>query len=742
MKKPIIVYLIAAISCSSLYAQQTFQVLDAESKKPIAGVTVNLTGQNAGWVTDSTGHFTLPANVSKSSHSIHLKHLIYRPIQVPLSGNGPFMMEPLESTLNTVVVSATMKPVSKDASPIPVELYTPRFFQKNASPNLFESLTMVNGVRPQLNCNVCNTGDIHINGMEGPYTMVAIDGMPIVSGLSTVYGLSGIPNGMIERIEIVKGPASTLYGSEAVGGLINVITKNVLTAPNIAVDVFGTSIGEFNLDGAITARWKKARTLLGINYFRFNQRLDINEDNFTDVTLQNRISVFNKWSFQRKNKRIASVAARFVHENRWGGELQWAPEWRGTDSIYGESIYTNRLELLGKYQLPVPGNPVMLDVSWNVHHQDSYYGVTPYFGYQQIGFSQLSKNFQWHKNHEMLAGLSARMTLFDDNTPATATSNGLHNQASLTWLPGIFLQDEWEISEKHRLLTGIRYDYHSAHGHILTPRVSWKWSPDPQQILRLTGGSGYRVANIFTEDHAALSGARTVVIAEQLKPERSWNSNLNYVQKFFPEALGFIGVDASLFYTYFYNQIIPDYHSNPEQIIYRNLKGHGISSGASLNLDFSFKNGLKLMTGSTFMNVYQKTGDLKQPQLFAPAFSGNWTITWPIKPWKITLDYTGNWTGPMPLPVVPIDYRPERSPWFSTHNLQLTKSLKNGLEIYAGVKNLFGFYPKEDVILRAFDPFDRQIEVNNPNGYTFDPTYNYAPIQRQRAILGIRLTLP
>ncbi|MBC8643502.1 TonB-dependent receptor plug domain-containing protein [Flavobacterium lindanitolerans] len=104
----------------------------------------------------------------------------------------------------------------------------------------------VNGVRPQLNCNICNTGDIHINGLEGPYTLVLIDGMPIVSGLSTVYGLSGIPNSLLERIEIVKGPASSLYGSEAVGGLINIITKNPSNAPRFSIDGFSNSWGEVN----------------------------------------------------------------------------------------------------------------------------------------------------------------------------------------------------------------------------------------------------------------------------------------------------------------------------------------------------------------------------------------------------------------------------------------------------------------------------------------------------------------
>ena len=117
---------------------------------------------------------------------------------------------PSVNVMEDVVVSGTMKAISKMESPIPVEVYTPVLFKKNPSPSIFESLQMVNGIQPQLNCNVCNTGDIHINGMEGPYTMILIDGMPIVSSLSTVYGLSGIPNSMVKRIEVVKGPASTL----------------------------------------------------------------------------------------------------------------------------------------------------------------------------------------------------------------------------------------------------------------------------------------------------------------------------------------------------------------------------------------------------------------------------------------------------------------------------------------------------------------------------------------------------
>jgi outer membrane receptor for ferrienterochelin and colicins len=533
--------------------------------------------------------------------------------------------------------------------------------------------------------------------------------------------------------------------------MVNIITKNALNAPRFFADVFATSNEEFNADLAAANRLGRARSLLGINYFNFKNRLDINRDNFTDVTQQERISVFNKWNFVRKNARLASLAWRYVYEDRWGGELDWAPRWRGTDSIYGESIYTNRLEILGKYQLPTARRRVLLDASWNLHDQNSVYGTTVYLGRQQVAFGQLTTDLPFGKKHDALLGAALRYTWYDDNTPATASPDGLSNQAARVWLPGIFFQNEITLRARQHLLLGLRYDYNSAHGSILTPRVSWKWAKDAQHILRLTAGSGYRVANIFTEDHAALTGAREVTIAENLLPERSWNANLNYVHKFFPRRAGFVGLDGSLFFTYFSNQIVPDYATDPNKIIFANLNGHAISTGASLNLDLNLPSGLKIIAGMTAMDVHRVENGVRLPQLFAPPLSGTWTLSCPLRR-HLSLDYTGQWNGPMHLPVLPNDLRPAQSPWFAIHNVQVTWKPRlqqsrsgskpdSGIELYVGIKNLLGFYPREAVILRAFDPFDKYVDVDNPNGFTFDPTYNYAPIQRQRALLGMRWTL-
>jgi len=648
------------------------------------------------------------------------------------------------SLLSDVVVTGTMKEISRTASPVPVEIITPKLFQKNPTPSLFEAVGMVNGVKPQLNCNVCNTGDIHINGMEGPYTMILIDGMPIVSALSTVYGLSGIPNSMVERIEVVKGPASSLYGSEAMGGIINVITKNPVRAPLISTDIFGTSWGELSVDLSAKLKAGNATSLLGVNYFNYQQKLDKNNDGFTDMTLQNRISVFNKWNFTRKNNRLASIAGRFVYEDRWGGQTSWSKQWRGSDSIYGESIYTRRAEIIGVYQLPTT-QKIFTQFSFNKHDQNSWYGKVPYFATQQVGFLQTYWDKKLSEKHSLLVGGSIRYTHYDDNTPGTASPDGKENILMKTFLPGIFVQDEWSISAKHTLLAGYRYDYDKNHGSVHSPRLAYKYAPNTNNILRASMGTGFRVVNLFTEDHAALTGAREVVIASALRPERSYNANLNYVLRI-PTDHFYLGFDITGFYSYFTNKIIGDFDTDPNKIIYDNLDGHAISRGVSLNTELNFNFPLKILAGISYMNVFQKQKDnsgklQKSQQLHAPEWSGTFVATY-FLPAGFVFDLTGKWDGPMRLPILPNDYRPEYSPWFAIVNAQVTKKIKSGLEIYGGVKNLFNFVPA-DPILRAFDPFDKYVDdpINNPYGYTFDPSYNFSSMQGARVFLGVRYNL-
>jgi outer membrane receptor for ferrienterochelin and colicins len=711
-------------------------VKDAKTRQPLPYCNVRLAGTTLGTTTDPQGKFQMSLK-QENDMKIVVSFVGYVTDTVSVIAGSPspmtILVQPDAKALDeVVVVSGTMKEVTKMSSPIPVEVYSPALFLKNPTPSIFESLSMINGVQPQLNCNVCNTGDIHINGMEGPYTMVLIDGMPIVSSLATVYGLSGIPNSMVKRIEVVKGPASTLYGSEAVGGLINIITKDPATSPLFKADISSTSVGELNGDLSSAFRFGKVQALLGINYFNYQNLRDINGDNFTDVALQNRFSIFNKWDLKRNSRQPASLALRYVYEDRWGGELQWNNNYRGSNEIYGESIYTNRFELIGNYGLPFKNEKIQLDYSYNFHKQDSYYGVVSFQANQHVVFSQLRWDKQLGK-HDLLVGIPFRFIQYDDNTTGTVLEGKNHPQTTV--LPGIFLQDEYKISETSTLLTGIRYDHHNEHGNIFSPRVSLKVSPTKEHTIRLSAGNGFRVVNLFTEDHAALTGSRTVYIEEKLKPEQSWNVNLNYATMIANEN-GFTNFDASIFYTYFTNKITGDFVNHPDTIFYTNLNGKAISKGITLNTDFMFLNTLKIIAGVTLMDVYQvdeTTGTpIRQKQFFAPSFSGTYTVSYSFINNGITIDFSGKTYGPMRLPVQREygDQRPDHSPWYSLLNIQVTKTLNNGLEFYGGMKNLLNFVPK-DPLLYPETPFS--------NG--FDTSYNYAPVQGLKAFAGIRFTI-
>lgn len=733
------------------------RVLDVEGR-PLPFAHVECLTASQAMVADSLGRFTW-VDLPRGGHQLRVTYLGYAPQEVAAMA-GDTMVEirlaMLPNAVDEVVVTGTMKAVTRLESAVPVEVFRPSFFQQNPTPNVFEALQQVNGVRPQLNCSVCNTGDIHINGLEGPYTMVLIDGMPIVSSLATVYGLMGIPNALIERMEVVKGPASSLYGSEAIGGLINIITRSPQQAAAVSADVMATSWGEANIDVGIRRKaGEKATMLTGVNYFNYSLPTDRNGDNFTDVTLQERLSVFQKWQFNRRYGRVFSLAGRYFWEDRWGGELDWTPADRGGEEVYGEAITTHRWELLGQYQLPTAEH-LMLSWSLNGHAQDAAYGNTPYIAQQNIGFGQLV----WDKStarHDWLAGAALRYTFYDDNTPATGgEAASPTNAPERVWLPGLFVQDEWRIAPQHKLLMGLRYDYHTAHGSILTPRMAYKWSISPTSILRLNAGTGFRVVNLFTEDHAALTGARSVIIAEALNPERSYNLNLNFLRKICRLDGLSANVEASAWYTYFTNVILPDYDTDPNAIVYANLDGYAVSRGASASADIDWPNGWNVQLGATLQEVTSVEQGVSDWQPLTERFSGTWAVQYEWGDGRWRADYTGSVYSPMRLPTLgALDPRPELSPWWSLQNVQLTYAPSPKMQWYAGIKNLLNWTPWKHLdaplIARAHDPFDRQVVFDaqgqavatpeNPYALTFDPTYMYAPNQGLRVFLGIRMKM-
>lgn len=686
------------------------------------------TGAPIGAVADSTGGFAIhgvPAGAGVLRASMHGFRAVELSFTLAAGDTVrlEFVLVPeVISTLDAVTVTGTLKRTSVLNSPVKVEVIPPAVLQRSATNNLTEALQFVNGLYNQVDCGVCYTNSIRINGMEGPYTAVLIDGMPLMSSLASVYGLNGINPALIEQVEVIKGPLSTLYGSEAMAGVINVITKDPRFAPRAVVDVSSTTDMENNLDVAVSTHNGAVSAFASGNVAYNNRFVDRNSDGFTDFPLNKRGVAFGKLDYAPEGIARGSISTKFLYEDRFGGVAAWTPADRGSGEVYGESVYTHRFELFGSYTLPArSGLRAYGAYSW--HDQDSWYGNSRYDARQQVAHG----NLVWSaaaRGHDLLLGASARWQTYDDNTPATA-------EADSRFIPGLFAQDEFAILSSLKLLAGARLDHHSAHGAILSPRVAAKWDIAQHTALRINAGSGFRVVNLFTEDHAALTGSRQVVINGALEPERSRSItlNLNQIVEFGPNPMM---IDVDLFHTRFSNRIMADYDADPGLIVYQNLNGHAVTRGLafSVNQNVDFDRFL-WSAGLTMQDVYSVDHGARSNAFFAPRIRATLGATYRTQALPVRLDYTATVTGPMRLPEYNAPFeRPTRSPIFSLHNLQATWSSGRGAtEFYANVKNLFN-YVQPTPLVAPDDPF----------GEHFDTAYIYGPMRGRHLMVGIRYT--
>jgi outer membrane receptor for ferrienterochelin and colicins len=427
----------------------------------------------------------------------------------------------------------------------------------------------------------------------------------------------------------------------------------------------------------------------------------------------------NKWAMGTPARRPFELMARVYGENRFGGTSAWTPSDRGSSTVYGETIRTMRGELLGTVRRGSVSSPVRMDFSANWHQQDSWYGDTPYRATQGVAFAQGVWSPQVGA-HNLMLGSTLRLQRYRDSTRAQQTSE-------TRFIPGVLLQDELPLGSQVTVLGGVRADHHAAHGVITSPRLAVKYTPDAHTTVRLNAATGFRVVNLFTEDHAALTGARVVQITEALQPERSATATLSLNRVFDVGGIeDALTLDLDLYHTAFSNRIIGDFDTDPNLIIYRNLRGMARTRGVTLAVGYGTLR--KPFTGSialTVQDVSRTEDGVRRPLPFAPSQQAVFSLGYRIDRIATTVDWTGRVQGPTTLPQ--FDGLPGRSPWFTEQHVQLTRRMRNGPDLYVAVKNLFDFVQRDAII----DPF-------NPFGDAFDTARVYGPLQGRRVVVGVR----
>lgn len=708
--------------------------------QPIPGVNIALEEIQKGAATDSDGQFVI-RNIKTGAYHLIASAVGYTQFNQELTIEASETVElNIELTqkleeLGEVVVTGTMRGTYVKESPVKVSVVTPKRLQQGkTSSNIMDLISNVNGLSTQLNCGVCGTNAIRINGVEGPNTAVLIDGMPIMGALASVYGLNGISPSIIDQVEVIKGPQSTLYGTQALGGVVNIITKNPANTPTFSADAYRKSTEETNINLAASPQIGRFESFISANGLHMGNYFDKNGDNFNDLVKRSRISVFGKGTLKGVDgKQRLNIAAKYYDENRTGGVKEFSDDIRGSDNIYGESIYTRRAELLTDYRPAGFDQRLRVSGAFTYHDQDSYYGTEHYVAQQKIVYGQATWDQSISDNLQVLSGATARFQTYDDNTPAT--SDGTDRR----FIPGIFSQSELTI-DNITLLGGLRIDHHSKHGFVTAPRFSAKYSPSDRTTMRISGGTGFRVVNVFTEDHAALTGSREVVFTENLDPERSQSitASAEHIIPFGANPLT-VGIDG--FYTQFSNKIIPDYDQDPNLIVYENLDGFSVTRGFSIDLDQNFTAlPISYNTSFTLMDVFTEENGQRQALTYAPDFIGSVGATYQVQNLDLEFGYTGNLIGSKRMPdnYVQNFGRDRWSPVYTTHDIKIAKEFSNvnnpkndiGIEAYLSAENIFDF-TQGSPLIDASDPFSPQ----------FDTIYTWGPIIGRTFALGARLNI-
>lgn len=731
-------------------------VLDAATGDNLPYVVIYIEETGGGTVTNEVGQFEL-TSLKAGTYTLRASLMGYETMKKEVTVSNDFAsivhfkLKQEAKVIEEVVVSANRNEVSRKDAPVVVSVASPELFEAVNSVDLAKSLNYISGLRVENNCQNCGFPQVRINGLEGPYSQVLINSRPVVSALSGVYGLEQIPVNMIDRVEVVRGGGSALFGANAVGGTINIITKDP-TSNSFQLSTNLSSIGGDAWEqymGANASLVSKDNSYGIALYESFRNRNDYDHDGdgFSELG-ELKINTFGLRTFYRPThmSRISLEYHTTNEKRRGGNKFDLQPH---------ESDITEQTEHV------INSGGLSYDLGWNsyknrlsvytsVQHIDrnSYYGAQ-----RDPNAYGKTDDLTWVAG----ATITNRMSNFPI-APAMLTAgveyqeNRLHDIMTgynrdikqNVRIASAFVQNEWDM-DIFTLLAGVRMDKHNLIDNpIFSPRVNLLYKPSRNFQARLTYSTGFRAPQAYDEDlHVTAVGGEGVqiVLADDLKEERSnsFSGSIDWTTRFGHWQANILleGFYTSLRDVFVLEEIGVDAANNPVKER-RNGSGARVY-GANIDAKIAHGNEFSLQVGFTAQRSRYKTAEVwtevdgeeltTRRMMRTPDYYGYFTITSsPLK--NLELSLSGVYTGEMIVPhyagYVDTD-RMENTPDFFELNSKIayTFGLRDdiNLQLNAGVQNIFNSFQKD---------LDK--------GEFRDSGYFYGPTQPRTYFVGIRIS--
>lgn len=730
-------------------------VIERGTEENIPFATVQIVGHSGGTVSDEKGQFVF-RNLPAGKYTLRVQAMGYKPLEkIVTVGNAVtpdmyFSLEEESFMTDEVVVSANRNEVSRKMAPVVVNVMSTKLFETVNSTDLAKTLNFQSGLRVENNCQNCGFPQVRINGLEGPYSQILINSRPIISALSGVYGLEQIPVNMIERVEVVRGGGSALFGANAVGGTINIITKDPISNSFQVVSTVSSMNGkswEQYMGGNVSLVAKDNSYGIALyETYRNRNPYDADGDGFSELGKLN-MNTFGVRAYYRPD-----------HFSRINLEYHTTNEFRRGGNKF--NLQPHEADITEQTKHIINSGGISYDRYWEEKHKLSVYGSiqhtdrNSYYGAQRdLNAYGKTNDLTWVVGGMYVGNMDK--CLF---APATFTGgieyqdNSLHDvmtgyhrdMKQDVKIAGGFVQNEWRMKQL-TLLVGARLDKHNLIDNLIfSPRINFLYRPTDNLQVRLTYSTGFRAPQAYDEDlHVTAVGGEGVQIklAEHLREERS-NSFSGSVDWTLPIGHWQSNILLEGFYTDLRHVfVLEDIGKNENGDMIKERRNGNGARVYGVNLDAKVAHGreAQLQVGFTVQRSRYTQEEVwtevdgeelttkRMPR--TPDYYGYFTFTSaPVKNFDFSL--SGTYTGKMIVPHL-AGYieksRMEHTPQFMDINLKLNYTFQLNdhikMQVNGGVQNIFNSFQKD---------LDK--------GEYRDAGYFYGPTQPRTYFIGVKIS--
>ncbi|MBT3612428.1 MAG: TonB-dependent receptor, partial [Flavobacteriales bacterium] len=585
MKKTLIIAMVL-IATINTKAQEKIkgrvvELMEDGNETPIPGANVYWEGTTIGVASDEEGFYLIPEPVSYPATMV-VSFVGYQAYTQVIKENSHYHIVLSPSVeLDEVKVKGKVNTTKfSTINAINMQTLSTGELEKAACCNLSESFSTNATVDVTFSDAVSGAKQIQMLGLDGMYTQITQENMPLIRGISSAYGLSYVPGTWIESIQIIKGSGSVINGFESFAGQINLEYYKPESAPKLFWNMYTNQEGKIENNLLLAKKSGNWKSNLFTHISYFDKEIDHNKDNFLDVPTVTQLNALNRWKYEGKDNYRMSFTVRGLVEDRVGGTV------KNADSSYVVDIHNDLLEFTSKTGvINSPGKSAGLQTSFRRHNQTAVFGKNNYKGLQESAYLNLIRQtYLGNTDHKLKYGISYYADRYTESFSGNINT-AFTDKVRMDLMSGLFSEYNYSLGESFNLTAGLRADYYNNTEQLnYLPRLNMKYNPTEDMAIRFSAGKAFRIANVFVENASFLASNRTISL-EELDPEIAWNygMNITYCFRLFGRE-GTINADA--YRTEFENQIVVDIEKQTELSFY-NLKG--VSYANSMQLDLAYE---------------------------------------------------------------------------------------------------------------------------------------------------------